>query len=157
MYVQVEKQKWNKNRVVDNSVTQKRSNRKQVLWFMDNRLEGITQRKLDDDQIGDAWEKVEKYARKKGVELNEEQNDEIQEYFDAYNTPNKAISAMPGARELIDSWVEVEVEDVEFVPVKKWSKKQSNVKMGKSEREKRKRKGHGMMSKEQARRYVPNY
>ena len=31
------------------------------------------------------------------------------------------------------------------------------VKMGKGERDKRKRKGHGMMSKEQARRYVSNY
>jgi hypothetical protein len=39
-----------------------------------------------------------------------------------------------------------------------WQKKGSQkVKMGKGERDLRKRKGHGMMSKEQAGRYVPGY
>jgi hypothetical protein len=48
------------------------------------------------------------------------------------------------------------VKEVE-IPKKKGWQKQSGVKAGKSERDKRKRKGHGMMTKNQARRYVPNY
>lgn len=40
---------------------------------------------------------------------------------------------------------------------KKWSKVSSNVKPGKGERDKRKRPGHGMMTKEQAERYVRDY
>lgn len=48
------------------------------------------------------------------------------------------------------------IEGPEKVPG--WKKKgKAKVKVGKGERELRKRKGHGMMTKDQARRYVPNY
>jgi hypothetical protein len=46
MYAQVEKPKENKNRAVANSVTQKKSNAKQGIGFVDNRPETIAQKKL---------------------------------------------------------------------------------------------------------------
>jgi len=47
MYAQVEKSKENKSRSVANSVAQKKSNGKQGFGLVDNRLETITQRKLN--------------------------------------------------------------------------------------------------------------
>ena len=46
MYAHVEKSKENKNRLVANSVAQKKSNGRQGFEFMDNRPESVAQRKL---------------------------------------------------------------------------------------------------------------
>ncbi|SHO56646.1 hypothetical protein [Vibrio quintilis] len=46
MYVQIEKPKDNKSRLVTNSVVQKKSNSKQDFGFVDNRPDAIVQRKL---------------------------------------------------------------------------------------------------------------
>lgn len=48
MYVQVEKAKENKSKVVANVVTQKKGNVKQGFGFVDNRPEAIVQRKMDE-------------------------------------------------------------------------------------------------------------
>lgn len=48
MYEQVEKSKENKSKAVSNSVTQKKSKGKQGFGFVDNRPNGIMQRKLID-------------------------------------------------------------------------------------------------------------
>lgn len=48
MYKQIEKSKENKSRTVANSVTQKKSDVKQGLGFVDNRPEGVAQRKLQE-------------------------------------------------------------------------------------------------------------
>jgi len=48
MYAQVEKSKESKSQSVANSVTQKKSNVKQGLGFVDNRPEAVAQRKLQE-------------------------------------------------------------------------------------------------------------
>lgn len=62
MYAQVEKPKENKSRTVANSIAQKKSNGQQGYGFVDNRTEGIAQRKIQALIIKSPAETLQKHG-----------------------------------------------------------------------------------------------
>jgi hypothetical protein len=183
MYMKMDKTKESKSRASALSVAQKQGSQKQALAFVDNRQTTSVQKKFQ--EINNWCQQIEtsqlmahangcSCVSCTGASMQHSGLQAVQAKSMGNNLMVYQLAKCPLCSQLPDyddhsdrncplmrdesSEVEEVAKEIKSEKIPGWKKKGGKgVKMGKGERELRKRDGHGMMTKDQAKRYVPDY